>query len=56
MVALLDVNVIVALAWPNHVHHESAHRWFSRNAPTGHVRAGGPGAPADFHNLATEWS
>jgi hypothetical protein len=23
------VNVLVALAWPNHVHHESAHRWFA---------------------------
>jgi uncharacterized protein len=22
------VNVLVALAWPNHVHHEAAHRWF----------------------------
>jgi toxin-antitoxin system PIN domain toxin len=27
--ALLDVNVLVALAWPNHVHHIPAHRWFS---------------------------
>ena len=26
--ALLDVNVLVALAWPNHVHHEAAHAWF----------------------------
>jgi toxin-antitoxin system PIN domain toxin len=23
------VNVLVALAWPNHVHHEAAHRWFA---------------------------
>jgi uncharacterized protein len=23
------VNVLVALAWPNHVHHEVAHRWFA---------------------------
>lgn len=29
MVALLDVNVLLALAWPNHVHHEAAHRWFA---------------------------
>lgn len=29
MIALLDVNVLVALAWPNHVHHEAAHRWFA---------------------------
>jgi len=25
---LLDVNVLVALAWPNHVHHATAHAWF----------------------------
>lgn len=25
---LLDVNVLIALAWPNHVHHEIAQRWF----------------------------
>ncbi len=28
-VSLLDVNVLLALAWPNHVHHEAAHRWFA---------------------------
>ena len=27
---LLDVNLLVALAWPQHVHHESAHAWFKR--------------------------
>lgn len=27
-VALLDVNVLLALAWPNHQHHVAAHRWF----------------------------
>ncbi|CAN5419127.1 type II toxin-antitoxin system VapC family toxin [soil metagenome] len=27
--ALLDVNVLVALAWPNHVHHWAASRWFN---------------------------
>ena len=27
-VSLLDVNVLVALAWPNHVHHARAHAWF----------------------------
>jgi hypothetical protein len=35
MVALLDVNLLVALAWPNHVHHEPAHRWFARHARAG---------------------
>lgn len=29
MIALLDVNVLVALAWPSHVHHDAAHAWFS---------------------------
>lgn len=28
MVSLLDVNVLIALAWPNHVHHVAASRWF----------------------------
>ncbi len=35
MVALLDVNLFVALAWPNHVHHLPAHRWFARRARHG---------------------
>jgi uncharacterized protein len=26
--SLPDVNVLVALAWPNHVHHVAANRWF----------------------------
>ena len=26
---LLDVNVLVALAWPTHVHHRVARRWFA---------------------------
>ena len=29
MTALLDVNVLIALAWPNHVHHEAARAWFT---------------------------
>ncbi|WP_419161587.1 TA system VapC family ribonuclease toxin [Candidatus Palauibacter sp.] len=28
MIRLLDVNVLVALAWPNHIHHGRAHAWF----------------------------
>ncbi len=27
--SLLDVNVLLALAWPNHQHHAGAHRWFA---------------------------
>jgi hypothetical protein len=30
-VSLLDVNVLLALAWPNHIHHQAAHRWFAEN-------------------------
>ena len=31
MIALLDVNVLVALFDPAHLHHEAAHVWFGRN-------------------------
>lgn len=27
---LLDVNVLIALVDPNHVHHDAAHAWFAR--------------------------
>ncbi|WP_251453800.1 TA system VapC family ribonuclease toxin [Microbacterium sp. Marseille-Q6648] len=30
MAHLLDVNVVIALIDPLHVHHERAHRWFSK--------------------------
>ena len=30
---LLDINVLIALAWDNHVHHARAHAWF-RNLGT----------------------
>jgi uncharacterized protein len=29
---LLDVNLLVALAWPNHVHHAPAHEWWRARA------------------------
>lgn len=32
---LLDVNVLMAMAWPNHVHHDQAQRWFATTAPDG---------------------
>jgi toxin-antitoxin system PIN domain toxin len=35
MVHLLDVNLLVALAWPNHTHHAAAHRWFAANSAPG---------------------
>lgn len=33
--ALLDVNVLVALAWDSHVHHHAAKQWFAANAGDG---------------------
>jgi toxin-antitoxin system PIN domain toxin len=34
-VALLDVNVLVALFDPEHVHHDLAHDWFADQRPNG---------------------
>lgn len=34
-IALLDVNVLVALFDPDHVHHEAAHAWFGANRKGG---------------------
>jgi len=34
-VALLDVNVLIALFDANHTSHEAAHRWFGRNRKRG---------------------
>lgn len=35
MTGLLDVNVLVALAWPNHVHHAAAATWFATDRHLG---------------------
>jgi uncharacterized protein len=35
MTHLLDVNLLVALAWPNHIHHAAALNWFRRNQAAG---------------------
>lgn len=32
---LPDVNVLIALTWPTHVHHAQARRWFDRKARSG---------------------
>lgn len=32
---LLDTNVLIALAWPQHVHHAKAHEWFNGAGRTG---------------------
>lgn len=35
MIALLDVNVLMALAWPEHVRHADAINWFRQRASRG---------------------
>lgn len=35
MTFLLDLNLLLALAWPSHVHHDPAHAWFEREASPG---------------------
>ena len=35
MIALPDVNLLIALAWSNHPYHEAAHRWFSQFSAAG---------------------
>jgi uncharacterized protein len=30
---LLDVNVLISMAWPNHVHHKPAQQWFRTRPP-----------------------
>lgn len=35
LVTLLDVNALVALFDPDHVHHEAAHRWFAAHRSAG---------------------
>ena len=32
---LLDINVLIALAWPNHVHHDEAQTWFAKKGALG---------------------
>ena len=35
MISLPDVNVLLALAWSNHPHHEAFHEWFGQEAANG---------------------
>lgn len=32
---LLDINLLIALAWPSHVHHTLAQKWFEQNKGNG---------------------
>ena len=31
IIHLLDANLLIALAWPQHVHHAQAHAWFQKD-------------------------
>ncbi len=35
MANLLDLNLLIALAWPSHVHHSLAHAWFAGHSSEG---------------------
>lgn len=35
MVGLLDVNMLIALAWPSHIHHRRAQAWFAKHSSAG---------------------
>ena len=35
MISLLDVNMLLSLAWTNHPHHQAAHDWFARESSAG---------------------
>ena len=37
---LLDTNVLLALAWPNHQHHAQAHKWFAAGTKRGWATCG----------------
>ncbi len=50
MTALLDVNVLIALAWSNHIHHLAASAWFEENQ--GHGWATCPLTEAGFVRLS----
>lgn len=40
MIYLLDVNALLALSWPNHVHHGAARQWFSTIENSGWATCG----------------
>jgi uncharacterized protein len=40
--ALLDIDILTALLWPTHEHHELAHRWFGHRADAPVLFAGRP--------------
>ena len=40
MIALPDVNTLIALVWPNHVHHGAARTWFAAARTAGWATCG----------------
>jgi uncharacterized protein len=52
MAALLDVNLLMALAWPDHVHHETADTWFAANRSRGWATC--PHTQLAFLRLSTQ--
>jgi uncharacterized protein len=52
MAALLDVNLLMALAWPDHVHHEIADTWFAANRSRGWATC--PHTQLAFLRLSTQ--
>jgi hypothetical protein len=51
-VALLDVNVLLALAWPHHVHHGAAREWFAAHRSAGWATC--PFTQAAFVRLSSQ--
>ena len=51
MTDLLDVNLLISLAWPNHVHHASALAWFG--ARDGQPWATSPVTEAGFVRVSS---
>jgi uncharacterized protein len=51
--ALLDVNVLTALLWPGHDHHDAAHRWFAKDARAPRVWATCPITQLGFVRVAS---
>jgi toxin-antitoxin system PIN domain toxin len=51
---LLDVNLLASLAWPNHVHHKAALRWFRRRG--GQTWATTPFTEAGFVRVSSNAS
>jgi len=35
LIGLLDINVLLALVWSHHAHHDAAHSWFVRESAAG---------------------